>query len=167
MGALIYTQIYNKMSVSLPNPGYVCRFKFSEKLGQMFANLRRLKSEDRSPNPTFPPLQIRPNKGGICPPEAAVSHMSVLSQFETFIPLLLLLLPLGAEASHPFPLTPIFSLNNLPLTPTHTPPQTSLYIYISPVPTTPPENGINCFHKTQHFFWNDRCNSACFSFSLL
>ena len=162
MGALIYVL---RFTIRYLCPTQYLSVNLNLKLGQMFANLRRLKSEDRSPNPTFPPLQIRPNKGGICPPEAAVSHMSVLSQFETFIGLLLL--PHRAEASHPFPLTPIFSLNNLPLTPTHTPPQTSLYIYISPVPTTPPENGINCFHKTQHFFWNDRCNSACFSFSLL
>ena len=70
--------------------------------GQMFANLGTLKSEDRSPNPTFPPCKYGQIKAGF----ALQRQPSVIcrfsgSQFETFIGLLL-----AAKASHPLPWRP-------------------------------------------------------------
>ena len=73
-------------------------------------------------------VQIRPNKGGICPPEAAVSHMSLL---RLTIWNIHRTAPRCSKSLPSPPLTPSFTSTNLPLTPTPTnPPKT-----IPPLPS--------------------------------
>ena len=70
-------------------------------------------------------VQIRPNKGGICPPEAAVSHMSLL---QLTIWNIHRTAPRRSKSLPSPPLTPSFTSTNLPLTPTPTHPQTNPFI---------------------------------------
>ena len=126
------------------------------KLGQMFANLRTLKSEDRSPNPTFP----RCKYGQIKAEFALQRQPSVICRFShnlkhSSAPPSKSLTSLPSDA-HLHLDQPSINANTYP-----TPAQTSLYIIFPP---TSSGNGINCFHKTQNNILNDLCSSAWSSF---
>lgn len=124
----------------------------------MFANLRTLKSEDRSPNPTFP----RCKYGQIKAEFALQRQPSVICRFShnlkhSSAPPSKSLTSLPSDA-HLHLDQPSINANTYP-----TPAQTSLYIIFPP---TSSGNGINCFHKTQNNILNDLCSSAWSSFPL-